>query len=139
MARPSCSRKVFAALLLLFLTAITLPVQAAFEDDGWGARPVGMGGAFTAIADDTSAPLYNPAGLSQLQWNQVSAMYARLFTGLTLFSGGDSTGGDQVHLDESYLSYVSKPTKFGSFGISWANFNTTHLYSENTVILTYSH
>jgi hypothetical protein len=132
-------RKVFWLVLLSFIFSASVPAQAAFQDDGWGARPVGMGGAFTAIADDTSAPLYNPAGLSQVQWNEVSAMYARLFTGLTIYSGGDQTGGDTVHLDESYLAFVSKPNKLGSFALSWANFNTTHLYREDTFILSYAH
>ena len=30
-----------------------------------GVRPLGMGGAFTAVADDENALFYNPAGLSQ--------------------------------------------------------------------------
>src|ERR1700704_5064086 len=98
---------------LLFITFLS-PLHAAFQDDGWGARPVGMGGAFTAIADDSNAPLYNPAGLVQVQWNEMSAMYSRLFSGLPLYSGNASTGGDTVHLDQSFLSYVSKPSAFGS-------------------------
>ncbi|MCX5749477.1 MAG: hypothetical protein NTZ10_04465 [Candidatus Saganbacteria bacterium] len=32
--------------------------------DGFGVRPIGMGGAFTAVADDSDAIFYNPAGLS---------------------------------------------------------------------------
>src|SRR4029077_12344616 len=65
---------------------------------------------------------------------EVSAMYAQLFSGLTLYSGDDT-----VHLDQSYLAYVSKPIPHvGSWGLSWANFNTTHLYREDTVALTYA-
>lgn len=30
----------------------------------FGARPMGMGGAFTAVADDANAPYWNPAGLA---------------------------------------------------------------------------
>jgi hypothetical protein len=124
---------------LLAMSMAVSPVQAAFLDTGYGARPTGMGGAFTAIADDSNAPLYNPAGLVQVQWNEVSAMYSRLFSGLTLYSGSAATGGDTVHLDQSYLAYVSRPSRFGSFGISWANFNTTSLYREDTVMLSYAH
>jgi len=97
-----------------------------------------MGGAFTAIADDSNAPLFNPAGIAQVQWNELSAMYAQLFSGLTLYSGNSTTGGDVSHLDQSYVSFISRPSRFGSFGISWANFNTTHLYREDTVALTYA-
>src|ERR1017187_10395394 len=96
------------AFLFLFLFARTDVLHAAFLDDGWGARPVGMGGAFTAIADDSNAPLYNPAGIVQVQWNELSAMYSQLFSGLTLYSGNSATGGDISHLGNSYLAYVSK-------------------------------
>src|SRR5580704_7749274 len=116
---------------LVALSFLAYPSEAAFVETEWGARPVGMGGAFTAIADDSNAPLYNPAGIVQVQWNEVSAMYAQLYSGLTLYSGDSTTGGDVSHLDESYLAYVSRPSRFGSFGISWANFNTTHLYRED--------
>ena len=33
---------------------------------GWGARAIGMGGAFTGVADDPTATYYNPAGLIQI-------------------------------------------------------------------------
>jgi len=122
------------ACLLLWLGSS----QAAFQEDDWGARPVGMGGAFTAIADDSNAPLYNPAGIVQVQWNEVSAMYSQLFSGLTLYSGNSTTGGDIAHLDQSYFSYVSRPSRFGSLGISWSNFNATHLYREDAVTVTYA-
>jgi hypothetical protein len=129
-------KKLLAALLV---SVLLQPSQAAFLDSGWGARPVGMGGAFTAVADDSNAPLYNPAGLVQVQWNEVSAMYSRLFSGLTLYSGNSTTGGDTVHLDQSYLAYVSRPIPHvGSWGLSWTNFNTTHLYREDTVSLSYA-
>ena len=40
-----------------------------------GARPAGLGNAFTAIADDGSAPFFNPAGLSQIKGTRVGVMY----------------------------------------------------------------
>ncbi len=122
----------------VFLITLTTPSFAAFQDGGWGARPVGMGGAYTAISDDSNAPLYNPAGLVQIQWNEVSAMYARLFSGLTLYSGTSTTGNDEAHLDQSYLSYASRATKYGAWSTSWANFNTTSLYREDTFMLSYA-
>lgn len=132
-------RKCPDLIMVILLLLAPVPAYAAFQDTGWGARPVGMGGAFTAIADDSNAPLYNPAGLVQVQWNEVSAMYSRLFSGLTLYSGNATTGGDTSHLDQSYLSYVTRASKYGSFGFSWANFNTTSLYREDTFTLSYAH
>jgi hypothetical protein len=123
-------RRAIASVFFLFAQ----PAWCAFQDVNWGARPVGMGGAFTAIADDTNAPLYNPAGMVQVQWNELSAMYSRLFSGETLYAGQDT-----VRLDQSHLAYVSRPIpKIGTLGVSWSNFTTTHLYKEDTVTLSYA-
>lgn len=40
-----------------------------------GARPLSMGGAFVAVADDVNAVYWNPAGLTQLQENQTTWMH----------------------------------------------------------------
>lgn len=130
--KKQANMKLTRLIILLSLVAPHL-AQAAFLDGGWGARPIGMGGAFTAVADDTNAPLFNPAGLTQVQGHEFTAMYARLFSGLTLYSGDDTS-----KLGQSYIAYGMKPTRFGSFGVSWANFTTTHLYREDTVILTWA-
>jgi hypothetical protein len=55
---------------------------ATFLDLGFGARPLGMGEAFVAMADDVSALHYNPAGLSLPQPAMKSApgAYEVLFT-----------------------------------------------------------
>ncbi|HEX9688521.1 MAG TPA: outer membrane protein transport protein [Thermoanaerobaculia bacterium] len=54
--------ETFLALALLFLTA-TPAFPAGFSIFAQGAKPSGMGLAFTAVADDPSAIFYNPAGL----------------------------------------------------------------------------
>lgn len=40
---------------------------AAFLKKSVGVKAIGMGGAFTSIADDTSAIYWNPAGIAQIQ------------------------------------------------------------------------
>ena len=52
-----------------------------------GAKAVGMGGAFTAQADDPSAIYYNPAGIAQLQGTQVMG-------GVTLISPSSTFRSD---------------------------------------------
>lgn len=42
---------------------------------GLGARAMGMGGAYTAVADDAYAVYYNPAGLAQLREHQLQVDY----------------------------------------------------------------
>ncbi len=56
---------------------------ASFLLIGVGARPIGMGGAFTALADESSAVYWNPAGLSLLKKREFSGMYGSLFTDTT--------------------------------------------------------
>lgn len=52
-------------VLAAFLAGMTsLPLMAQL---GVGAKALGMGGAFTAIADDASAPYWNPAGLAKMR------------------------------------------------------------------------
>ena len=55
------SRLCIILVLAGVLCAFALPSAAEL---GVGTRALGMGGAYTAIADDTSAPYWNPAGLA---------------------------------------------------------------------------
>lgn len=50
-----------AAVLLFAVTSWAAPYRSIHM----GVRPLGMGGAFTAVADDQNAIDYNPAGLSR--------------------------------------------------------------------------
>lgn len=52
-------------------------IPAAFVDIGYGARPMGMDGAFVALADNANAVLWNPAGLTRLTHIEVTFMYAK--------------------------------------------------------------
>jgi hypothetical protein len=47
-----------------------------------GPRAIGMGGAFTAICDDASAPYWNPAGLVYLPYREVLFQHAEEFGSL---------------------------------------------------------
>src|SRR5690554_6931474 len=55
---------------------------------GVGGRPLGMGGAFTAVANDISAGYYNPAGLANLNYPQISLMHAEQFGDLVNYDYG---------------------------------------------------
>ncbi|MBN2104896.1 outer membrane protein transport protein [bacterium] len=43
-----------------------------------GARPLGMGGAYSAVADGQSAIVYNPAGLARIKHTQVHASLSQM-------------------------------------------------------------
>jgi hypothetical protein len=58
--------KKFLPLLLTLLVCASVCSFASVKDDPImirGVRPMGMGGAFTAVADDENAIFYNPAGI----------------------------------------------------------------------------
>lgn len=122
-------RKISARiiLILVILIASHLPLAAAFKNSGYGARPAGMGGAFCAVADDSNACFWNPAGLVQIECPETSFMYAKLFTGL-----------DKVDMGLAYSSIVYPTERAGNFGVSWANFNSKNLYHEDTVVFSYA-
>ncbi len=48
---------------------------ANFLKIGVGARATAMGGAFTALADDSTSLYWNPAGLAQMKEGELSATY----------------------------------------------------------------
>ncbi|MBN2407028.1 MAG: PorV/PorQ family protein [Elusimicrobia bacterium] len=77
-------------------------MPGAFMSWGAGARSLGMGKAFVALADDASATYWNPAGLARLSRSELTALHSILWGG-TVYD---------------FISYV-QPTQFGgTFGFS---------------------
>ena len=65
-----------AALAPLSLLALGAGTGSAdFTKIGVGARPAGMGEAFSAAADDVNADFWNPAGLALVQKGEISFMH----------------------------------------------------------------
>jgi len=59
--------------------------DGAFEDVELGARPLGMGSAFTAVADDASAIFWNSAGIARVHGRELTMSYMELY-GLVSYS-----------------------------------------------------
>jgi long-subunit fatty acid transport protein len=76
---------------------------------GSGARALGMGGAFIAVADDATAASWNPGGLTQLERPELSFVYSwkwftESFTRTPRVSPDD---GFEADIDEiNYLSFA---------------------------------
>ena len=96
---------------------------AQFELLDVGAKPISLGGAFTSLANNSNAVYYNPAGISQIPFREVSVFYSPAPFGLKELANGS-------------VNYV-EPTKFGVFGLSAKTYGF-ELYKEITVTATYS-
>lgn len=102
-------KTIFVAAFLTF-TSFSIYSQTViskyageFMAIGVGARALGMGGAYVAVANDITSGYYNPAGLAKLNYPQISLMHAEQF-------------GNLVNYD-----YAAVAIPFGSdmsFGIS---------------------
>jgi len=91
-------------------------VDIAVLNAGVGARPLGMGGAFSAIADNADAPYWNPAGLSKVQSMEITTMQTRLSS----------------DTDHYYISYVAKLFK-GTIGLSWVQVSLGQITETTTI------
>jgi hypothetical protein len=75
------TKKLFSILIIAFLFStqsypqVIAKYAGEFMAIGVGGRPMGMGGAFTAIANDITSAYYNPAGLANLNYPQISLMH----------------------------------------------------------------
>jgi hypothetical protein len=92
-------------LMLILMTAMVTSAQAtkyagAFMENGGGARALGMGGAFTAIADDPSATFWNPAGIASVSEKEILVMHSERF-------------GDLI--DRDFVAYT-QPVSWNIFG-----------------------
>lgn len=109
---PRLVRKV--SLSVIF--ASTLGGKAHGEELKWthfGLRPLGMGNAFVAVADDFNALFYNPAGLARLKtWSgelinpkvEISATTVQAIQDVQKLAAGSSGDSDAV------LEFLEKNT-----------------------------
>ena len=93
--------------------------RTAFSIQGDGARAMGTGGAFIAIADDATAVSYNPAGLAQLLRPEGSLGIQALSRDLTFSGGmGQAAGAPTAFEDTTNRDRHVRPS-FASFAIPW--------------------
>jgi len=78
-------------------------------------RSLGMGKAFTAVSDDVQACYFNPAGLFQLNSQEVMMAHSQLF-------------GARLE----YVGYALPTREAGTFGVSLINFGSEGIDSRNS-------
>jgi long-chain fatty acid transport protein len=124
-------QQISRALALLGLLLVIPPARADesnFRRYIVGGRAAGMGGAFTALADDGSGPYYNPGGLAFVQRSMLS-LSASVY-GLARGSLDNGLGVGH-NFDYSTLNIfpvsTSAVTKFGTADPSGAQQNAVAL------------
>ncbi len=105
--------------------------RTAFTIQGAGARAIGTGGAFIAVADDATAVSYNPAGLAQLLRPEFSLVGEGVTRDLSLTGfQGQPPNQDTTFSDTWSKNTHARPT-FASFAVPWKHdgLNRTFLVS----------
>lgn len=115
--------KISLKIIIVLLLVSFRVNYAQFELLDVGAKPIALGGAFTSLANNSNAVYYNPAGLSQMPFREVSIFYSPAPFGLKELANGS-------------VNFV-EPTKFGAFGVSAKTYGF-ELYKEITVTASYS-
>ncbi|PKK90070.1 MAG: hypothetical protein CVV64_11160 [Candidatus Wallbacteria bacterium HGW-Wallbacteria-1] len=117
---------LFLVMEILPVNNLTNPAMAAFNETVAGARAQGMGGAFTAVADDATALYWNPAGLSQMKRHEIMFMYADKY---------DVTTGPAF--TEQYFAYSSPATMYGTFGLHYSKEGSDSILAEKRMGISY--
>ncbi len=112
-------------LILIFSLVYRTHLNAGFIDTGQGARPIGLGRAYTAVASDVYSIFYNPAGLGNLNRLTLTTMYARLYPGIN---------SANLHYE---MIAASIPLSFmGRIGVAITNLNVD-IFKENMIYFSY--
>ena len=121
-------RAYLLTILVVVGLLMTVPVRAAFEHSIFGVRPMGMGGAFTAVSDDSNALLWNPAGLAVQPDKEITIMDSRDF---------DLNYGPEMK--SSFVGLVIPLDGMdGAVGFSYTSTGSKDILLENTLGFSYA-
>lgn len=86
---------------------------AGFFSQGMGARPIAMGGAYAAVADDVSAVFWNPAGLTRSTGSSLLLMRANYLSDISFdylsfasSKGGSAFGGSVGYMNAGSVDHT---------------------------------
>jgi len=140
--------KCLSSLIISMFLVQSLFAQSADEavnlienEQGFGIRAAAMGRAYTAVADDYSAIYWNPAGLAQMDYGQVSgSLYHNTFENNSAYLGLENND-DRSFTKLQHLGIVYPfPVVRGAFTIAlgYQKINSLDFFSEFGGFLTQS-
>jgi long-chain fatty acid transport protein len=109
-------------------------IPSSMNPVGSGARALGMGGAFIAVADDATAASWNPGGLVQLERPEVSVVGAYFFRAEDIGFGTnpEASGGEDVSAGRiNYLSASYPFTVFNRNMVVSANYQNLYDFTRD--------
>lgn len=102
---------VFIELIIAFCGfpayAAEVEIPSSFNPVGSGARALGMGGAFIAVADDATAASWNPGGLAHLRIPECSVVTSFFHREEDIFFGESPEGNGSHSISEKDINYLS--------------------------------
>ena len=107
-------------------------IPSSFNPVGSGARALGMGGAFIAVADDATAASWNPGGLIQLETPEISIVGASVIRNETNSFGGNYDTEDEQTSTNTNINYLSAAYPFTALNRNMiVSANHQYLYDFN--------
>lgn len=118
-------------IAFIAFAALAMNADASFSNDSaCGARASAMAGAFTAVPGGAESACSNPAALVELSAPELTAVYGRLYSGLS----------DDSRIGQGYFGFAAPVKKYlqGSAAFGWNDTRLTDAYSETTYSLSYA-
>lgn len=145
----SMGKRKFVALLLLatYILGCDTSVWAAAGTEGAsflnipvGAGPAALGNAYTALATDAYAPIYNPAGLGFANGMQIAGQHVaylgsshyEYFSFIKPLPNGNGLGASIQYLGTGKIDQTDRlGNTIGDFSASFASYNLSYGYAFN--------
>lgn len=109
--------------------ALSVEIASSPNPVGSGARALGMGGAFIAVADDATAASWNPGGLIQLKKPEISVVGNWFYRTEDNEFGDDPQTSRSESVSEEDINYLSMAYPFTLFNRNMiVSLNYQHLY-----------
>jgi len=102
---------IMSIFLLVSLFAVQSALAGGFALSGVGSKAINLGGAFRGLADDWSAAYWNPAGLTQMQKSEFTAMLVGISPRVE-YTPNITYGGFAVGYRNGQVRYPNDKTTF---------------------------